>query len=400
MQLKLHVKDNSVIEWVPYDQFGRFKEIGKGGFATVYSAKWKDGPLYRVNKWDDPRYFDGKWKRLASVNVALKCLDNCKNISEKFLNEVKAYSKARRGTKVLSIYGITQKPDTKEYVMVLEYADHGNIFNWISKHNKGFDWSLKLFKLTYIISGLQEIHKKKKVHRDFHTGNILYKNNRSITLDIRISDMELCGEVGNIDENNVYGVLPYVAPEVLRGKPYTQAADIYSFGMIMYFIATIRQPFQDCAHDQYLALDICKENKRPEINDLEAPKCYIDLMKSCWDPDPKNRPSANRVRKLIKLFHDSYMADKSAEIKQQFEEAEKHRKAKLPTKSEIKTIRKFRRQKKGQKRRKEESSSFDERDESNKIDEYDDQSYTHPQAIYTSRLLKYSVMSEGLDLAI
>ncbi|CAB4415719.1 unnamed protein product [Rhizophagus irregularis] len=96
------------------------------------------------------------------------------------------------------------------------------------------------------------------------------------------------------------------------------------------------------------------------------------------------------------------MADKSAEIKQQFEEAEKHRKAKLPTKSEIKTIRKFRRQKKGQKRREEESSSFDERDESNKIDEYDenDQSYTHPQAIYTSRLLKYSVMSEGLDLAI
>ncbi|UZO00615.1 uncharacterized protein OCT59_011737 [Rhizophagus irregularis] len=264
MQLKLHVKDNSVIEWVPYDQFGRFKEIGKGGFATVYSAKWKDGPLYRVNKWDDPRYFDGKWKRLASANVALKCLDNCKNISEKFLNGVKTYSKARRGTKVLSIYGITQKPDTKEYVMVLEYADHGNIFNWISKHNKGFDWSLKLFKLTYIISGLQEIHKKKK------------------------------------------------------------------------------------------------------------------------------------------LFHDSYMADKSAEIKQQFEEAEKHRKAKLPTKSEIKTIRKFRRQKKGQKRRKEESSSFDERDESNKIDEYDenDQSYTHPQAIYTSRLLKYSVMSEGLDLAI
>ncbi|GBC39369.2 kinase-like domain-containing protein [Rhizophagus irregularis DAOM 181602=DAOM 197198] len=318
MQLKLHVKDNSVIEWVPYDQFGRFKEIGKGGFATVYSAKWKDGPLYRVNKWDDPRYFDGKWKRLASANVALKCLDNCKNISEKFLNGVKTYSKARRGTKVLSIYGITQKPDTKEYVMVLEYADHGNIFNWISKHNKGFDWSLKLFKLTYIIS------------------------------------------------------------------------------------ATIRQPFQDCAHDQYLALDICKENKRPEINELEAPKCYIDLMKSCWDPDPKNRPSANRVRKLIKLFHDSYMADKSAEIKQQFEEAEKHRKAKLPTKSEIKTIRKFRRQKKGQKRRKEESSSFDERDESNKIDEYDenDQSYTHPQAIYTSRLLKYSVMSEGLDLAI
>ena len=50
--------------------------------------------------------------------------------------------------------------------------------------------------------------------------------------------MGLCGEVGNIDSTKIYGVMPYVAPEVLRGKPYTQAADIYSFSMIMYFVAT------------------------------------------------------------------------------------------------------------------------------------------------------------------
>ena len=50
--------------------------------------------------------------------------------------------------------------------------------------------------------------------------------------------------------------MPYVAPEVLRGKPYTQAADTYSFGMVMYFVATGKQPFADRTHDQYLALDI------------------------------------------------------------------------------------------------------------------------------------------------
>ena len=32
-------------EWIPYNQFGNIEEIGKGGFATVYSAIWKDGPL-------------------------------------------------------------------------------------------------------------------------------------------------------------------------------------------------------------------------------------------------------------------------------------------------------------------------------------------------------------------
>jgi serine/threonine protein kinase len=47
---------------------------------------------------------------------------------------------------------------------------------------------------------------------------------------MHISDMGLCGKVDNTDEKNIYGVMPYVAPEVLRGRPYTQAADIYSFG--------------------------------------------------------------------------------------------------------------------------------------------------------------------------
>ena len=47
--------------------------------------------------------------------------------------------------------------------------------------------------------------------------------------------------------------MPYVAPKVLRGKPYTQAADTYRFGMVMYFLATYRQPFANCAHDQAIS---------------------------------------------------------------------------------------------------------------------------------------------------
>src|SRR5687767_291902 len=46
MRLKINNSDDIVFEWIPYNQFGNIKEIGKGGFATVYSAIWKDGPLY------------------------------------------------------------------------------------------------------------------------------------------------------------------------------------------------------------------------------------------------------------------------------------------------------------------------------------------------------------------
>ena len=57
------------------------------------------------------------------------------------------------------------------------------------------------------------------VHRDLHTGNILFFiNNINIFSNnvLSISDMGLCGEVGNIDETKIYGVMPYVAPITLN----------------------------------------------------------------------------------------------------------------------------------------------------------------------------------------
>ncbi|EXX66583.1 uncharacterized protein OCT59_007943 [Rhizophagus irregularis] len=150
--------------------------------------------------------------------------------------------------------------------------------------------------LLGISNGLKCIHQKQMIHRDLHTGNILFFAN-GINFDrniLSISDMGLCGKIDNIDETNVYGVMPYVASEVLRGKSYTQAADIYSFGMIMYFVATGKQPFADRAHDEFLALEICK-GIRPEINELGVPKIYVDLMKKCWDLNPGNRPNSIEI---------------------------------------------------------------------------------------------------------
>ena len=234
--------------------------------------------------------------------------------------------------------------------MVLYYAESGSFNNWM-KISGG--WEDDMNTLNNIISGLGKIHEKKMVHRDFHIGNILLKFDDDF--DSLISDMGLCGEVGNVDVTKIYGVMPYVAPEVLRGKPYTQAADIYSFGMVMYFMATGRQPFADRAHDQDLALSICN-GIRPEITEKEAPKCYIDLMKKCWDPNPDNRPNAREVWKLIESF--KWLDE---EIIKQFEEAYEYKKANLSAIENNQTI-------------------------------------THPQAIYTSRLL--NPYTTGLNIKI
>jgi len=53
-------------------------------------------------------------------------------------------------------------------------------------------------------------------------------------------------------------VLPYVAPEALRGKEYTQASDIYAFGIIAYEICTGLPPYCNIAHDKFLAMKICQ----------------------------------------------------------------------------------------------------------------------------------------------
>ena len=81
MQLKIEHYKDIVFEWIPYNQFSDIKEIGRGGFATVYSAIWKDGPL-------EHKYDNGKYMRNSNYEVALKCLHNSQNIINEFLNEV------------------------------------------------------------------------------------------------------------------------------------------------------------------------------------------------------------------------------------------------------------------------------------------------------------------------
>ncbi|RGB23896.1 kinase-like domain-containing protein [Rhizophagus diaphanus] len=91
-----------------------------------------------------------------------------------------------------------------------------------------------------------------------------------------------------------------MAPEVLRGKPYTPASDIYSFSMIMWEFTSGVPPFNGRAHDIQLSLSICK-GERPEIIE-NTPQCYIDLMKRCWDENPLKRPSSKEVLDIIKKW--------------------------------------------------------------------------------------------------
>src|ERR1041384_3700251 len=139
------------------------------------------------------------------------------------------------------------------------------------------DWEDKLRNLKTIAEGLSEIHNSELIHHDFHCGNILSYDNRESV----ITDLGLCRPANvkpsQSDDKKIYGVLPYVAPEVLRGKEYTQASDIYGFGIIAHEVCTGFPPYHDIAHDEFLAIKICK-GLRPE-SDYKIPQLILDVIK-------------------------------------------------------------------------------------------------------------------------
>ena len=80
MQLKRTSHDDIIFEWISYNQFNDIKKIiSKDDFVTVYSAIWKDGPLY---------YRFKNYERKSNKKVVLKCLYNSPNITNEFLDEV------------------------------------------------------------------------------------------------------------------------------------------------------------------------------------------------------------------------------------------------------------------------------------------------------------------------
>jgi serine/threonine protein kinase len=236
-------------------------------------------------------------------------------------------------------------------MMVLDYYKNGNLRNYYL-NNQHEDYSKNLSTLLCIAIGLLSFHDAGFVHKDFHPGNILLNNNGPI-----IGDLGLC-QPEHKEKKGVYGVLPYVAPEVLCGHQYTKAADIYSFGIVMNELLSEEIPYNDIPHDQNLTANIC-QGLRPKISE-DTPKLLADLIMKCWDAKAKNRPTAKELYQIICKLAEEYR--KRGEFYSQVKICEGIRKEKLENRPDrLKNIQ------------------------------------THPQAIYTSRLLNFSNLPEPVN---
>ncbi|RHZ84574.1 hypothetical protein Glove_79g140 [Diversispora epigaea] len=306
-----------VVEWIPYSKFEDIKYIDKGGFGKIYSAIWKEG---RICRWNIQQK---KWERMGEWKVALKSLNNSQNITTEFLNEFKNNLKCGP-VMIVRCFGITQDPETKNYMFVMLFMEGGNLRNFLKSNFSKLSWLDKLNNLYYISGGLNHMHDiTNLIHRDFHIGNILSNDHEFCYItDLGLS--RSADETGNFKDNKqkVFGVIPYIAPEVLSGDDnYSKASDVYGFAMIMFEILTGIPPFYNIPHDKDLALKICN-GYRPEIpSNIAIPQLLVDIMKRCWNAKSEQRPTAKELYRDFNNYWNYIKYEvKESELYKQIEE--------------------------------------------------------------------------------
>ncbi|RIB25740.1 hypothetical protein C2G38_2066781 [Gigaspora rosea] len=318
-QLKATTFEN-VIEWIPFNRLENIKLIGKGGFGTVYSSIWLDGK--RMVEGDDSLGYVRRRKK--PFEVALKTLTGSQTSSSKFLNEFKNHMQCRLEGSALEVYGLTQNTESGQYIMVFQYANRGNLYEFLVKNFRDLEWQKKLKHLAEISYDLSRIHKAGLIHGDFHSGNILLNQVINGNINSYISDLGLSRKQDDHDSKGVYGVIPYIAPEVLKGLEQTKETDIYSLGVIMAEISTGIRPYEGREFNTELVLAIF-DGLRPGFA-KGTPNCYIELAKQCMNSNPQKRPNAEAIYSKINrwktiLEAENLTDEKELDIKKKFIDA-------------------------------------------------------------------------------
>ncbi|CAG8452510.1 14006_t:CDS:2 [Racocetra fulgida] len=266
------------------------------GFGSVYSAIWQDG---QIRGWD---INDQNWIRVGIQSVALKTINNPIDPISDILKEIESNIEVVDDPHFIRCLGITQDSKTNNYMIVMEYATSGSLRAYMNANNMDADEKGRI--LWSISKGLYNLHEKNLIHQDFHPGNLLLINGF-----LSISDFGLCKQENQKSTTEkIFGVLPYVAPEVLCGEEYTKASDVYSFSIVAWELITGYPPYHNIPHDSGLALQICR-GKRPKIPS-NVPKIMARLIEECWDADPKKRPTSKQLFTIINKWLMSSAFDK------------------------------------------------------------------------------------------
>ncbi|EXX59667.1 hypothetical protein RirG_187030 [Rhizophagus irregularis DAOM 197198w] len=138
IQLSYHGNAKEALEWIPHDRLYNIKYITKDELGEIYRANWIDGKIGIYAYCEGKKSWDNKnqnWRRQqCNMFVNLKSLNTPNILTLEFVNKIKIEHK---------FYGITQDPETKNYMMVLNNICKkcNKICNSIHFQHKFIDWT-------------------------------------------------------------------------------------------------------------------------------------------------------------------------------------------------------------------------------------------------------------------
>ncbi|GBB86925.1 hypothetical protein RclHR1_13380001 [Rhizophagus clarus] len=294
-------------EWIPYNNLEDIEYLTKGGFSEIYKAVRIDGGYV---EWD---FKEQRLVRFGSHEVVLKRLENVENANQSWLEEARSHlTISNKWSEVVQCHGLTQDPSNGNYMLVMNIFDT-DLRKYLQQNHNQLTWKEKVQIAVNIINALTRIHYENAIHRDLHSGNILFVQRNQ---KFGVSDLGFCGPADR-PLKSIYGNLPYLAPEVIIGKGHTFKSDIYSIAILMWEISSGRPPFFNYEHNYDLAMNIVN-GIRPKIVP-GTPLEYKNLMIQCWDADPSKRPdifTLTRKMREVNLFYQSKSNDELSRLEE------------------------------------------------------------------------------------
>ena len=161
----------------------------------------------------------------------------------KFLNTEVAILRRIRHPNVIRLLDVHESDD--HVFIVMELATGGDLLERLQERGR-FEEPLASKTIAMILRGLLYLHSQQITHRDMKPENLLYYHPGADS-KLMISDFGLANISRSPEESvmtTACGSAEYLAPEIVASNPYTSSVDLWSLGVIAYFILCGYLPFE------------------------------------------------------------------------------------------------------------------------------------------------------------
>ncbi|PKI67921.1 hypothetical protein CRG98_011517 [Punica granatum] len=196
---------------------------------------------------------------------------------------------------VLFMGAVTRPPHLS---IITEFLPRGSLYRIIHRPHCQIDEKRRIKMALDVARGMNCLHTSNPtiVHRDLKSPNLLVDKN----WNVKVCDFGLSRLKHNtfLSSKSTAGTPEWMAPEVLRNEPSNEKCDVYSFGIILWELATLRLPWSGMNPMQVVGA-VGFQNRRPDIPKELDPK-VASIIWECWQTEPNLRPSFAQLSVALK----------------------------------------------------------------------------------------------------